>query len=101
MRYFGHFRAKMTTISIKNPKLIVTNDYQQFWVHFECFLALFHISDKNGYCHSSSNKYAKMVLFGLKTYFKKIFLGYFYPPTLPMQNNRVKMVPKYVFTGGL
>ena len=34
-----------------------------------------------------------------KPIFKK-FLGYFYPPTLPMQNNRVKMVPKQVFTGG-
>ena len=53
---------------------------------------------KNGYCRSSSKKYAKMVLFGLKTHFKKIFLGYFYPPTLPMQKNRVKMVPKQVFT---
>ena len=41
-----------------------------------------------------------MVLFGLKTHFKKIFLGYFYPPTLPMQENRVRMVPKQVFTGG-
>ena len=53
---------------------------------------------KNGCCHISSKKYAKMVLFGLKTHFKKIFLGYFYPPTLPMQKNRVKMVPKQVFT---
>ena len=41
-----------------------------------------------------------MVFFGLKTHFKKIFLGYFYPPTLPMQKNRVKMVPKQVFIGG-
>ena len=55
---------------------------------------------KNGYCHSLSEKYAKMVLFGLKTYFKKFFLGYFHPPTLPMQKNRVKMVPKQVFTRG-
>ena len=54
---------------------------------------------KNGYCRSSSKKYAKMVLFGLKTHFKKIFLGYFYPPTLPMQKNWVKMVPKQVFIG--
>ena len=53
---------------------------------------------KNGYCRSSSKKYAKMVLFGLKTHFKKFFLGYFYPPTPPMQKNRVKMVPKQVFT---
>ena len=55
---------------------------------------------KNGYCRSSGKKYAKMVLFGLKTHFKKFFLGYFYPPTLPMQKNWVKMVPKQVFTGG-
>ena len=53
---------------------------------------------KNGYCHSSSKKYAKMILFGLKTHFKKNSLGYFYPPTLPMQKNWVKMVPKQVFT---
>ena len=39
-----------------------------------------------------------MVLFGLKTYFKKFFLGYFHPPTLPTQKNWVKMVPKQVFT---
>ena len=37
--------AKMTMIGIKNPKLIVTNDYQQFLPHFEWFLAHFQISD--------------------------------------------------------
>ena len=41
-----------------------------------------------------------MVLFGFKTHFKKNFLGYFYPPALPMQKNLVRMVPKQVFTGG-
>ena len=55
---------------------------------------------KNGYCHSSGKKYAKMVLFGLKTHFDKNFLGYFYPPTLPLLKKWVKMVPKQVFTGG-
>ena len=45
MQFFGLFRAKMTTIGIQNPKLIVTNDYQQFLAHFEWFLALFQISD--------------------------------------------------------
>ena len=35
----------MNTIGIQNPKLIVTNDYQQFLAHFEWFLALFQISD--------------------------------------------------------
>ena len=45
MQFFGLFRAKMNTIGIQNPKLIVTNDYQQFLAHFEWFLALFQISD--------------------------------------------------------
>ena len=31
------FEAEMTKIDIPNPKLIVADDYQQFWVHFECF----------------------------------------------------------------
>jgi len=35
----------MTIIGIQNPKLIVTNDYQQFLSHFDWFLALFQISD--------------------------------------------------------
>ena len=35
----------MTKIDIQNPKQIVTNDYQQFWGHFEWFLSLFQISD--------------------------------------------------------
>ena len=45
MWFFGLSRAKMTTIGIQNPKLIVTNDYQQFLPHFEWFLAHFQISD--------------------------------------------------------
>ena len=36
----------MTKIDILNTKLIIPDDYQQFWVHFELFLALFHISDE-------------------------------------------------------
>ena len=45
MCFFGLFRAIKTTIGIQNPKLIVTNDYQQFLAHFEWFLSLFQISD--------------------------------------------------------
>ena len=34
----------MTVIGIQNPKLIVTNDYQQFLAHFDCFfLSMFQI----------------------------------------------------------
>ena len=46
IRYFSLFVAKMTKIDILIHKLIVPDDYQQFWVHFEWFLALFHISDE-------------------------------------------------------
>ena len=53
--------------------------YMGGFQHFFIFLM------KNGYCRSSGKKYAKMVLFVLKTHFEKIFLGYLYPPTLPMQ----------------
>ena len=54
-----------------------------FW-HFFRYLM------KNGLCRSSGKKYAKMVLFGLKTHFEKNFLGYFYPPTLPMHKTGSK-----------
>ena len=45
MHFFGLLWAKMTKIGIPNPKLNVTNDYQQFLAHFEWFLSLFQISD--------------------------------------------------------
>jgi len=45
-RFLAFFEAKMTKIDILTLKLIVPDDYQQFWVHFEWFLALFHISDE-------------------------------------------------------
>ena len=45
MRFFGLFWAKMTKIGIQNPKLIVTNDYQKIWAHFDWFLSLLQISD--------------------------------------------------------
>ena len=40
------FEAKMTKIDILISKLIAPDDYQECWVHFEWFLALFHISDE-------------------------------------------------------
>ena len=45
IRFFAFFEAKMTKIVILDQKLIVPNDYQQFWVHFEWFLSLFQILD--------------------------------------------------------
>jgi len=35
----------MTKIIILDQKLIVPNDYQQFWVHCEWFLSLFQNFD--------------------------------------------------------
>ena len=35
----------MTKIVILNQKLIVSNDYLEFWEHFEWFLSLFQILD--------------------------------------------------------
>ena len=43
--FLAFFEAKMTKIVILDPKLIVPNDYQQFWVHFDWFLSIFQISD--------------------------------------------------------
>ena len=45
MWFFGLFKAKMTKFCIQNPKLIVTNDNQQFLAHFDWFLSIFQISD--------------------------------------------------------
>ena len=59
----------MTKIEIKNPKLIVTNDYQMFWAHFDWYLSLFQFSDVKPELLLVNG------IFGLKTYFKKIFLG--------------------------
>ena len=39
--FLAFFEDKMTKIDILNPKLIVPDDYQQFWVHFEWFLSPF------------------------------------------------------------
>ena len=35
----------MTKIVILDQKLIVPNDYQQFWVHFDWFLSLIQTLD--------------------------------------------------------
>jgi len=41
-----------------------------------------------------------MAFFGLKTYFKKIFLGYFCPPIKVMSKSWVKIASKLVSAGG-
>ena len=80
MRFFGLFRAKMNTIGIQNPKLIVTNDYQQFLAHFEWFLALFQISDVKPELSLVELKVCKNGLIWAKNLFQKNFPWLFLSP---------------------
>ena len=96
MRFFGLFRAKMNTIGIQNPKLIVTNDYQQFLAHFEWFLALFQISDVKPELSPVELKVCKNGIFWAKNLFQKIFQGYFCPLIKVMWKNRAKRASKCV-----
>ena len=70
----------MTTIGIQNPKLIVTNDYQQILAHFDWFLSLFQISYVKPELSPVKLKVGKNGIFWAKVQFQKIFLGYFCPP---------------------
>ena len=79
------FRNNLSMVSQKNltfPRilwgclsyplfLMFINSFGYIWSGFQHF---FIFLMKNGYCSSSSKKYAKMVLFGLKTHFKKYSL---------------------------
>ena len=81
MWFFGLFRAKMTKIGIQNPKLIVTNDYQQFLAHFDWFLSLFQISDvKPELLLGKLKKVCKNSIFWAKNLFQKNFPRLFCPP---------------------
>ena len=73
MRFFGLFWAKMTKIGIPNPKLNVTNDYQQFLAHFEWFLSLFQIYDVKLELSPVKLKVRKNGIFGAKNLFQKNF----------------------------
>ena len=70
----------MNTIGIPNPKLIVTNDYQQFLAHFEWFLALFQISDVKPELSPVELKVSKNGIFWAKNLFQKIFSRLFLSP---------------------
>ena len=70
----------MTKIDILKPKLIVPNDYQQFWVHFEWFLSLFQISDVKPELSSVELKVSKNGIFWAKNLFQKNFPRLFLSP---------------------
>ena len=80
MRFFGLFWAKMTKIGIQNPKLIVTNDYQKFWAHFDWFLSLFQISDVKPELSPVELKVSKNGIFWAKNLFQKNFPRLFLSP---------------------
>ena len=80
MRFFGLFRAKMNTIGIQNPKLIVTTDYQQFLAHFERFLTLIQISDIKPELSPVEQKVCKNGIFWAKNLFQKNFSRLFLSP---------------------
>ena len=80
MCFFGLFWAKMTKIGIPNPKLNVTNDYQQFLAHFEWFLSLFQISDVKPELSLVKLKVRKNGIFWAKNLFQKNFPRLFLSP---------------------
>ena len=70
----------MTTICIQNPKLIVSNDYQQFLTHFEWFLALFQFSYVKPELSLVELKVCKNGISWAKNLFQKIFPRLFLSP---------------------
>ena len=74
----------MTKIVVLDQKLIVPNDYQQFWVNFDWFLSLFQTLDVKYLLSLFKLKVRKNRTFWSKILFFKIFLWYFGPPALPM-----------------
>ena len=91
----------MTKIDILNPKLIVPNDYQQFWVHFEWFLSLFQILDVKQLLSLFKLKVRKNGTFLSQILFLKNFPMVFWSPTPSYAKNWVKLVLKQVFIGGV
>ena len=79
--FLAFFEAKMTKIVILDQKLIVPNDYQQFWVHFDWFLSLFQISDVKYLFSLFKLKVRKNRTFWSKILFFKKFSMILWSPT--------------------
>ena len=69
----------MTKILILDQKQIISNDYQQFWVHFNWFLSLF--SNSRNISVTVQAKSTQNCTFGLKPYFLKNFPMVVWSPT--------------------
>ena len=70
----------MTTIGNQTPKIIVTDDYQQFLTHFDWFLTLFQISDVKTELSPVELKVCKNGIFWAKNLFQKNFPRLFLSP---------------------
>jgi len=90
----------MTKIGIQNPKLIVTNDYQQFLAHFDWFLSIFQISDVKPELSPVKLNVRKIGIFWAKNLFQKNFPRLIFSPNKSCEKNWVKMASKLVFIGG-
>ena len=71
----------MAKIVILDQKLIFPNDYQQVWVHFECFLSLFQISDVKQLMTLFKLKVRNNCTFWSQILFSKKFPMVFWSPT--------------------
>ena len=79
--FLAFFEAKMTKIVILDQKLIVPNDYQQFWVYFDWFLSLFQTLDVKYLLSLFKLKVRKNSTFWSKTLFFENFPMVFWSPT--------------------
>ena len=77
----------MTKIGIQNPKLIVTNDYQQFLAHFDWFLSIFQISDVKPGLLPVKLKVRKNGIFWAKNLILKKFPRLFLSPNISYMKN--------------
>ena len=78
--FLAFFEAKMTKIVILDQKLIVPNDYLQFWAHFEWFLSLFQISEVKQLLSQFKLKVRKNGTFRSQNPFLKNFPMLFWSP---------------------
>ena len=90
----------MTKIGIQNPKLIVTNDYQQFLANFDWFLLLFQISDVKPDLSLVKLKVCKNAIFWAKNLFQKNFPRLFWSPNQIYVKKSGKKGLKMGFIGG-
>ena len=81
----------MTKIGIQNPKLIVTNDYQQILAHFDWFLSPFQISYVKPELLPVEQKGCKNGIFWANNLFQKNFSMLFLSPNESYVKNRAKM----------